>query len=108
MMKTIRKVDEYKSKFIGEILEEISPDYLEKTKKRMLVASIIDNGINTKGWRKTDLAKALNKRPSEITKWLSGTHNFNLDTLMDIEQVLGIRLLNIGMRVRTNSVQLCR
>ena len=104
MMKTMIKEDGYKSKFIGEILEEISPDYLEKTRKRMFVASTIDNGIKAKGWRKTDLAKALKKRPSEITKWLSGTHNFNLDTLMDIEQVLGIRLINVELPVRPKSV----
>jgi transcriptional regulator with XRE-family HTH domain len=101
----MNKEDEYKSKFIGEIMEEISPDYLEKTRKRMLVASIIDNGIKAKGWRKTDLAKALKKRPSEITKWLSGTHNFNMDTLMDIEQILGIRLINVEMPVKPKTVR---
>jgi len=104
MVKTMNKEGEYKSKLIGDIMEEISPDYLEKTRKRMLVASIIDNGIKAKGWRKTDLAKALKKRPSEITKWLSGTHNFNLDTLMDIEQELNIRLINVEIPVRPKSV----
>jgi len=30
---------------------------------------------------KKQLAEALGKRPSEITKWLSGQHNFSLRTI---------------------------
>lgn len=37
----------------------------------------------------------MGKRPSEITKWLSGTYNFNTDTLFDIEDVLGIIIVAI-------------
>ncbi len=48
-----------------------------------------------KDWKKKDLADALGKNPSVITKWLSGTHNFTSDTLADIGNVLHIDLLNI-------------
>ncbi len=34
-----------------------------------------------KGISKAYLAKALGKRPSEITRWLSGKHNFTLRTI---------------------------
>jgi len=62
----------------------------------MLVALRIDKGIKAKGWKKKDLALALNKQRSEITKWLSGTHNFNTDTLFDIERVLNIELVKFS------------
>ena len=59
----------------------------------MLLAARIDDGIKTKCWKKKDFANAMGKTPSEITKWLSGTHNFTSDTLFDIERVLNINLL---------------
>jgi transcriptional regulator with XRE-family HTH domain len=36
-----------------------------------------------------DLAKMLGKSESEISKWMTGTHNFTLKTIAKIEAVLG-------------------
>ncbi|HRW12530.1 MAG TPA: helix-turn-helix transcriptional regulator [Syntrophomonas sp.] len=91
----MKKAESYSSNLLREFLGDISLKEQEKTDKRMRLAAVIDNGIKAKGWKKSDLAKALNKRPSEISKWLSGTHNFNSDTLFDIEEALNIRLINL-------------
>ena len=85
----------YKSPLIDKILKEISPEEFEKIEKRMLLAARIDDAIKAKGWKRKDIANALNKNPSEITKWLSGTHNFTFDTLCDIERVLNINLVKL-------------
>ena len=61
----------------------------------MILAAKIDDGIKAKGWRKLDLANKLNKKPSVITKWISGTHNFTIDTLWDIEKLLEINLIRL-------------
>jgi ribosome-binding protein aMBF1 (putative translation factor) len=95
-MKTRNKAENYSSPEMDEILNEISPTELKRTRNRMLVAAKIDDAIISKGWKKTDFAHKIGKNPSEITKWLSGTHNFTVDTLSDIESVLQIQLLNIG------------
>jgi ribosome-binding protein aMBF1 (putative translation factor) len=84
------KAENYSSKLLIEILSEIPQEEQEKTDKMMRLASIIDNGIKARGWKKSDLAKALNKRPSEISRWLSGTHNFSSNTLRDIDKILNI------------------
>ena len=63
--------------------------------KKMLLAARIDDAIKARGWQKQDLAKALHKRPSEISKWLSGTHNFTTETLWEIEKILGTDLINL-------------
>lgn len=87
------KAENYESDILNDLFEEITPAELKKVEKRMLLAQKISDGIEAKGWKKIDFARALDKRPSEITKWLSGTHNFNSDTLFDIEEVLDITLI---------------
>ena len=85
----------YRSKLIEDLLNEISLEELKRTERKMMLAARIDDGLKAKGMKKGELAKALNKRPSEISKWVSGTHNFTSDTLWDIGDVLGINLINI-------------
>lgn len=93
MKKTAEK---YESELLSDLLSEISPQEQEKTDKRMLLALRIADGMKEKGWRKIDLAREMNQRPSVITKWLSGTHNFESDTLFDIERVLNIGLVTLN------------
>jgi len=77
--------------FIDDILEEISPVEMKKIEQRMLNAEKIRKAMDAKGWNNTKLLEALNmKSPSIITKWLSGTHNFTQDTLVEIGEVLGV------------------
>ena len=92
----MNKAEPYNSSIIDEISDSIIPEEEEKIRKRMMIAERIDKGIKAKGWKKKDLALALNKQCSEITKWLSGTHNFNTDTLFDIERVLNIGLVKFS------------
>lgn len=92
-MKTRNKIENYTSQAIEDIFKEISPAELKRTEKKMLLAAKIDDAIKSKGWKKADFARAMGKRPSEISKWLSGTHNFTADTMSDIEDILGIKLI---------------
>ena len=85
----------YTSPVLDEIQNMIDPNDQEKTNKRMLLAAKIYDAMEAKGWKNKDLAEALNKKRSVITKWLSGTHNFTQDTLCDIERVLEIKLINL-------------
>lgn len=63
--------------------------------KRMRVAMKISDAIDALDWDNKDLADKLGKYQSQITKWLKGDHNFTIDTLSDIEEILGIRLLSL-------------
>jgi len=90
-----RKAEKYNSPLIEKLMAERDAKQTAKVKKRMMLAARIEDGITAKGWKKKDLAEALNKQPSEITKWLSGTHNFTSDTLWDIEDVLDIELISL-------------
>ena len=85
----------YKSEIIDSILKEVTPNLKKKVSSKMKIAIRIDEERIKRGWTKLELAQAFNKNPSEITKWLSGVHNFTIDTLIDIETVLNIDILSI-------------
>jgi len=81
---------------IGEILESISPTEANRIENKMLLAAKIDDAMKAKGWKKRDLMLAMSKRnQSEITRWLSGTHNFTSDLLSDLGMVLNTNFFNL-------------
>ena len=60
------------------------------------VAKRIIKILDEKGLEQRDLAKLLNKSESEISKWLSGYHNFTFKTIAKIEDALESDLLNVS------------
>ncbi|MDD2215703.1 MAG: helix-turn-helix transcriptional regulator [Eubacteriales bacterium] len=82
---------------LEKILEEITPEQQARMDAKMLLAARIADAMEAKGWNNKMLMKALGKKnPSEITRWLSGTHNFTVDTLTDLGRVLGIDFINLS------------
>jgi len=84
----------YNSTAIDSILSEIDPKLEKRIEFRMKLAAKIDNARLKMGLSKKQLAQRFSKSPSEISKWLSGTHNFTTDTLFDIQQFLAVELIN--------------
>jgi ribosome-binding protein aMBF1 (putative translation factor) len=81
------------SEEVEEIKRLITPERREQSKKRMLLAARIDDKIRERGLSNQEFAYMMGKKPSEISKWLSGTHNFTTETLWEIERVLNIQLV---------------
>jgi len=67
-------------------------------RKRMVRISV-DIGAQIHEYMKSDginqrvLAERLGKKESEISKWLSGSHNFTIETVAKIEDVFGKRII---------------
>ena len=55
----------------------------------------INQILRDKGMTQKDLADGMEKRPSEISKWLSGDHNFTLRSLAKLQAELGEVLLAV-------------
>ena len=85
--KTARK---YTSPVINQLLGEITPVEKLQTNTKMTLAARLDDLITSRGWGKSEFAEKVNKNPSEITKWLSGTQNFTIDTLAEIGVILNM------------------
>lgn len=59
------------------------------------IAERISEILKAKGLTQKDFARLLNKRESEISKWLTGRHNFTTQTIARIETALGSKLISI-------------
>lgn len=54
--------------------------------------------IKEKGITQKELAEGMNKRPSEISKWLNGEHNFTLRSLARLQAELGEPIVYVPKR----------
>lgn len=89
-MTTNNKPKRTSSPLIKTILAEASPVQRIQNKNRVALACRIDDLIKSKGYTYSSFATKIGKQPSEITKWLSGTHNFTMNTLDEIAYHLAV------------------
>ena len=88
--------DDYSSPLIRDLSDAITPQEQEQTDYKMKLAAKIYKAMKTLGMTQTQFAESMDKPISLISRWMSGTHNFTVDTLVDIQRVLGISLLDVG------------
>lgn len=79
----------FKNKKLQARLNKISPEFDAAMRKRFEIAEQLSLLLKAKGLTQRELADVLGKRESEISKWLSGTHNFTIDSIALIEFHLG-------------------
>ena len=83
----------HNSQILEDFLSLGTEEEFARTKTRMMIAAQIQDAIAAKNIGKKELAEMMGQQPSVITKWLSGKHNFTVDTITDIQRVLGVQLL---------------
>lgn len=59
------------------------------------IAERISEVLKSKNLTQKDFAHLLHKRDSEVSKWLTGRHNFTMQTIAKIETALGCKLISI-------------
>ena len=57
------------------------------------IAQRIDFLMRKKYLSKSDLARGLSKEPAQISRWMSGTHNFTVKTMAELEVFFGEPIL---------------
>lgn len=73
----------------------VSPEVRKRVDLSFLIVDRIHAVLQQHGLRQKDLAAMLDKKESEISKWMRGTHNFTIATIADIEQALGEPILAV-------------
>lgn len=85
------------NKLFSDILANTPEDTNKFADRSMDLAIQINSILKAKGWSQKKLAKELNKTEAEISKWLSGTHNFTLRSITKLEVVIGEDIMIIPM-----------
>lgn len=83
------------SRILDERRERVSLEAKRNVEMSFKIVDRIHDILEYKGLKQKDLALLLNKREGEINQWMRGTHNFTIDTLCAIEDVLGAPIIEI-------------
>ena len=78
-----------------EMLSDVSAEIKTEVDLSFAIAERLESLIKEKGLSKKEFAEAIGKRPSEVTKWLSGQHNFTLRTLAMLSTFFGESLVEV-------------
>lgn len=81
---------------LRELLGEISPADRAQTRLSFEISNRLYALMQEKGITKKQLADAIGKRPSEITRWLSGEHNFTIATLGMLSAFFGQPIITVN------------
>lgn len=66
---------------LSDLFNEIPAKKREESRLKFSISNSLDSLMRARGMRKKQLADAIGKRPNEVTRWLSGEHNFTISTL---------------------------
>ncbi len=85
-----------KNNIIEDFLNEYGRPEIEKlVELNLSIANKIHELLKERGLKPADLARMLDKKPSEISKWLTGMHTFTTKTIAKIGTVLGTDIIHI-------------
>lgn len=90
---------------LDKIIAQRDEKEYQKLKSRMMIAAKIADVMKERGITQKQLALKLGKKPSEISRLLTGMHNFTHDTLFEIGYALEVKLLCPEFEEKTNMVQ---
>lgn len=79
-----------------EMLGAVPADIQQEVDLEVAISNRINELMEQRGLSKLEFAQALDKRPSEVTKWLSGQHNFTIRTISLLSTFFGESIIEIS------------
>ncbi len=83
------------AKSLEEMLGPIPESLQKETELSFQISDRIYSLMQERGLSKKQFADALGKRPCEVTKWLSGQHNFTIATLSMLSTFFGKSIITV-------------
>ena len=80
---------------LQEIFEEIPREKREETRLSFAISNRLAALMRENGLNKKQFAEAIGKRPNEITRWLSGEHNFTIATIAMLSSFFGKPIISV-------------
>lgn len=87
--------DDKNNKIINEALEDITPEDMEKTRMSLDIAVRLHDILDEKGMTQKDLAALMGKKESEVSRWLTGMHNFTMKSIAKLHVALQTEILAV-------------
>lgn len=87
------------NRIMDEIRSTISPEMKMQMEMSVGIANRIYEILEDKGMSQKELAQRLGKTETEVSRWLSGTHNLTLSTICKISAALGEDIVTIPKKV---------
>lgn len=78
-----------------EMMNQVPPEIKAEIDLSFAISNKIDSLMKERGLSKKQFAEQLGKRPSEITRWLSGQHNFTVSTLAMLSAFFGKSIISV-------------
>ena len=79
-----------------QCLSDVSAETKAQFELSFAIAERLDALLREKGISQHSLAMMLGKRDSDVSKWLTGRHNFTTNTIAKIESVIGSKLVDVA------------
>ena len=84
------------NRLIDEIRSSISPEIKLQMELSVAIANRIYEILETKGMSQKDFAHLMGKTETEVSRWLSGTHNLTMATICKIPAALGEDVIKVA------------
>ena len=84
------------NKIMDEIRSSISPEMKLQMEMSVAIANRIYEILEARGMSQKDLANKLGKTETEVSRWLSGTHNLTLATICKISAALEADVVQVA------------
>ena len=88
------------NRIMDEIRSTITPEMKLQMEMSVAIANRIYEILESKGMTQKDLAKKLEKTETEVSRWLSGTHNLTLSTICKISTALGEEIVVVPKQIQ--------
>jgi len=83
------------SKHFDKVIARRKPETKIFVSKYLDIVERIHHILVAKGMTQKELAAAMDKRESEVSRWLSGEHNLTLKSIAKLEAALGAEIISI-------------
>ena len=84
------------NRIMDEIRSAVSPEMKLQMELSVAIANRIYDILEARGMSQKDFAKLMGKTETEVSRWLSGTHNLTLSTLCKISAALDADVIKVA------------
>ncbi len=84
------------NRIMNEIRSTITPEMKMQMELSVAIANRIYAILEARGMSQKDFAKLMGKTETEVSRWLSGTHNLTMATICKISTALGADVVKVA------------